>query len=225
MNKKSCFEARKRLSSLKQRSSIANYCLGYMSEYGLGGVKHLTSAVKYYKKALECGPLFANREYVSKRFLAARVKLKNQFEKRISKYNEDGDYSPSSETTTTSGGGLTLVFLVSLGLGYHAVQLDEMRSFRDTFISNTPLGRQLVAEYYRVGSMIRHNIEQSGRAKEICDWLLYKYVKEIQQAIREGKQRNAIQGLIDMQIELCEKYNIPYNSELVKQYKLQEEIG
>lgn len=218
------FNARRRLLSVKPRSPRANYCLGYMSEYGLGGAKHLTSAVTYYEKALASGPLFVNGRYVSERLSAARTKLRNQFKKRIDRYNEDEDYSGSSETTVSGGGSATMVFLVSLGLSYHAAQLNEIRSFRDAFIGNTPIGKQLVAEYYRIGPMIRRGVEQSGRTREICDWLLHKYVKNIQQEIRKGNREKAIRDLIDMQIELCKKYDIPYNAELVKQYR-QQELG
>lgn len=218
-DKKFFFEARKLLSSLKQRSAEASYCLGYMSEHGLGCAKNFTSAVKYYKKALEDGPFTANGEYVSKRLSAARQKSSKQFKDRIGSYNEDDDYSGSSETSSYSSGGITMVFLVTLGLGYHARALEEFRSFRDSCIKTSTLGKELVDEYYRVGPVIRHKIGHSGNAEEICEKLWLEHIEPIQQSIRDGKRKEATQALIDMQVELCNKYSIPYNEQLVDQFK------
>lgn len=212
-------EARKRLSSLKQRSPEASYCLGYMSEHGMGCTKNFTSAMKYYKKALENGPLTANGEYVSKRLSAVKQKLARQFKARMDSYNDDNDYSGSSSTSSySSGGSFTMVFLVSLGLSYHSEALEKIRSFRDSSICCTPIGKQLVEEYYRIAPAIRQCIAQSDNPKEICDQLWRDHVQAIQQSIRDGNSQEAVRGLVNMQVELCKKYNVEYNVFLVEQF-------
>ena len=218
--------ARKRLSALKQRSPEASYCLGYMSEYGMGCTKSFTSAVKYYKKALENGPLTANGEYVSKRQASAHQKAARLFKARMDAYNDDNDYSGSySTSSSSSGGGVTMVFLVSLGLSYYSAPLEEIRSFRDSSISCTTIGKQLVEEYYRIAPAIRQCIAQSNNPKGICDQLWKDHVQAIQQSIRDGNTQEAVRGLVDMQVELCKRYNISYDKNLVEQYNQQTEAN
>ena len=224
-DKKFFVEARKRLSSLKQRSPEASYCLGYMSEHGMGCTKNFTSAIKYYKKALENGPLTANGEYVSKRLSAAQQKLAKQFKERMDAYNDDDDYSGSSETSShSSGGGLTMVFLVSLGLSYHSEALEDIRAFRDTSICCTSIGKQLVDEYYRIAPTIRQCIVQSDNPKGICDQLWKDHVQAIQQSIRDGNTQEAVRGLVNMQVELCKRFKIKYDKELLDLKEKQEKL-
>lgn len=214
-------EARRRLSSLKQCSPEASYCLGYMSEHGMGCPKDFTHAVKYYKKALKNGPLTANGESVSKHLFATEQKVE-QSKDRMDSYNDDNSYSSSRSTSSySSGGSLTMVFLVSLGLSYHSEALEEIRAFRDSSICCTPIGKQLVEEYYRIAPDVRQCIVQSGDPRGICDQLWKDYVQAIQQSIRDGNTQKAVRGLVDMQVELCKKFNLNYDRNLVDQYNQQ----
>ena len=113
-----------------------------------------------------------------------------------------------------------MVFLVSLGLSYHSEALEEIRSFRDSSICCTPIGKQLVEEYYRIAPAIRQCIAQSDKPKEICDQLWKDHVQAIQQSIRDGNTQEAVRGLVDMQVELCKKYNILYDKKLVSRYRV-----
>ena len=215
-------EARRRLSSLKQCSPEASYCLGYMSEHGMGCPKDFTHAVEYYKKALKNGPLTANGESVSKRLSATEQKVAKQSKDQMDSYNDDNSYSSSRSTSSySSGGGLTMVFLVSLGLSYHSEALEEIWAFRDSSICCTPIGKQLVDEYYRIAPAIRQSIAQSDDPKGICDQLWKDYVQAIQQSIRDGNTQEAVRGLVDMQVELCKKFNLNYDRNLVDQYNQQ----
>ena len=118
-----------------------------------------------------------------------------------------------------------MVFLVSLGLAYHSKELEEIRAFRDSVICRTSIGKQLVEEYYRTGPAIRQRIEQSGEAKEICNQLWSQHVQSIQQAILDNKSREAVRGLINMQVELCKRFNIPYNTELVEKFQKRDDVN
>ncbi len=116
-------------------------------------------------------------------------------------------------------GDFSLILVVSFGLGYHSAALEEIRAFRDSSICSTPIGKQLVKEYYRVAPTISRYIEQSGNTKGICDQLWKDHVQAIQQAVRDGRTQDAVQGLVDMNVELCKKYNVEYNESLVEQFR------
>ncbi len=122
----------------------------------------------------------------------------------------DGWLSPGEWTRTVMG---------RFGLGYHSAALERIRAFRDSSICSTPIGKQLVKEYYRVAPTISQYIEQSGNAKGICDQLWKDHVQAIQQAVRDGRTQDAVQGLVDMNVELCKKYNVEYNETLVEQFR------
>ncbi|MBR4613421.1 MAG: SEL1-like repeat protein [Kiritimatiellae bacterium] len=226
-DKRKFSEVRKLLSSIRKRSSEASYCLGYMSEFGLGCAQNFSSAIKYYKKATENGALRANGEYVSKRLNAATNKARAQFEERMGGYNDDDDYEEESTTESypSGGGGLTMVFLVSLGLSYYARQLEEIRNFRDAHLSNTPLGLQMVEEYYRTAPAIRQGIATIGNTQAFCDQLWGSHVQQIQKAIQDGDWQEAKQKVIEMQVNLCNQFEISYNQELVAKYKQQENLS
>ena len=110
-----------------------------------------------------------------------------------------------------------MFFLVSLGLSYHSEALEEIRAFRDSSICCTPIGKQLVEEYYRIAPAIRQCIAQSDDSKGICDQLWKDHVQAIQRSIKDGNTQEAVRGLVDMQVELCKWYIVEYNVFLVEQ--------
>lgn len=217
-------KARQLLQSLKDRSPEANYCLGYMSEKGLGCAKNLNGAMRYYANAIKAGPLTANGELVSKRLNNVKKAWHKNMERRKEDYDEDNDYS-GDYSTSSSGGGTTMIFILACGIGYFSRQLLEMRSFRDAHICNTTFGQQVVDEYYRIAPQVRKSISNSEDSLSVCQEYWEKHLKYVQQSLDDCNWNAAKQRLLDMQIEICTRYKIPYDTELVEKYKKQEHLS
>lgn len=191
-------------------TGIAHYCKGKMLEYGDGVVKDLKSALEHYKKAKAKD---FRIEYMDKCIIRCNEKIKKHDERQTSKtnYQEGKNYTQNRtqvSTSSSSGCFITTAACQAMHAEDDCNELNLLRHFRDEHIRNTDAGAAIVREYYRVGPLIVHAIEQLpdpfALYQELWEQYIYPSYSEIQAEHWQAAQNIYVQ----MVAELCCRFHI-----------------
>lgn len=89
----------------------------------------------------------------------------------------------------TSSGTCFITTAVCEGLGKpdDCFELTTLRTYRDTWLSNSEGGEDLIKEYYRIAPLIVSRIKMSDRYKEYCCFLLNNYINPCLEMIASGE--------------------------------------
>jgi uncharacterized protein YjbI with pentapeptide repeats len=100
---------------------------------------------------------------------------------------------------------LTTACTVAMNLPDDCHELQTLRKFRDGFVSETPEGRELIKEYYKIAPGIVEAVYDIGNGNEFFTELYYE-IKKIVSMIDRKKNRGAFRYYCDMTERLKKQY-------------------
>jgi len=100
---------------------------------------------------------------------------------------------------------LTTACTVAMNLPDDCHELQTLRKFRDGFVSETPEGRELIKEYYKVAPSIVAAVHDTGNGNEFFTELYFE-IKEIVSMIDRKKNRDAFRYYCALTKRLKKQY-------------------
>lgn len=190
----------------------AAYRLGDIYQNGKGVSRNPKKAMEFFQAAAAAGhPLAAQaldvlqaqqRSEEAKR--AARLR-----ERRVS-YNRDADYSSRTHLNSVDEGCfITTATCMSEGKPDDCPELTAFRRYRDTSLLQTPQGRALVREYYRIAPQIVRAINAEPQAREIYRSLYDDYIAPGYALLAQGRSDEAKALYIQCVLSLAKRFSIP----------------
>ena len=198
------------------QSNAAHYCKGRMWQYGKGTYRDLNKALEEYQKANRFAD--AERKVAQIQDQNARKEAERT---SSNNYDEKRNYSSSRSSYSSSDSlcFVTTAVCKSLKKEDNCEELQMMRYLRDIFVSSSSDGELLVLEYYRVGPIIVHKIDESVNSDFIYTDLWQKYLKRCCQLQKEKRFKDALDVYIEMVKMLCDRYKIELNNSVVSKFE------
>ena len=209
-------------------TGIANFCKGNMYEFGNGVSMNISDAINHYQKALDSSDELSDslKERIEKRIQKCNSKKERQ-ETNRNYYQAENTYHQtiSNYSRSSSPCVITTAACHALNAADDCEELHLLRWFRDMHLQNTVEGEAIVYEYYRVGFLITHAIDNTNNANEIYRYLWDQYILPSCDAIRAEKWDAAKSIYVQMVKWLCEKFDIsiqPQIKEALKKWKIEK---
>jgi hypothetical protein len=101
---------------------------------------------------------------------------------------------------------ITTAVCGSLGAGDDCAELNEFRSFRDSWLAHAPDGRAKITEYYLFAPMIVRAIDGSGQARTEYSRIWTDYLSPLLLLLRAGQQEDCASGYEKMVRSLERKW-------------------
>lgn len=178
----------------------AYYQCAIMYERGQGVAVDIKRAREYYKK---CG----NYKDAPTQFVNLNEAIRNRNNTRA--YNNDFSERREEISVTRSGACfITTAACLALKKDKYCDELNCLRAFRDTHISDGGIGDLLISEYYRIGPDIVSNIDREWNSDGVYMQLWEYYIVPSYRYIKEEKFEEAKMIYINMVKRLCLKYSI-----------------
>ncbi len=204
---------RRALAYLKDMDTPeAAYQCALMYVHGDGTAVDLQKALEYCNKA---------GDYAQD--LKEKIETKLAKEQKSNYYQEDFSSNVEISSSDPERSGfcfITTAACLALHERKDCQQLNILREFRDTYISDGGTGDLLIDEYYRVGPLLVSKIERGWNPMAVYYILWEFYIEPSCEAIKQHKRETAKNIYITMVKNLCRHYRVPLREEVVACYHL-----
>jgi hypothetical protein len=112
----------------------------------------------------------------------------------------------SGETSSSGGCVISTACIESQGLSDDCEELNQLRQFRDDFVSRLPNGNELIREYNEVAPRIVSAINGTEKSKEIYSELFEELVTRTVHLINTGHKQEALGNCISVIKELEQRF-------------------
>lgn len=196
---------------MDSNTAKAYFLLGKIYDFGLGRMKDLQKAKKYYRNAKNIGHDGANANYQK---VCARLESIKETNKSRSTYTSTSSYSSSSYTSSSDEGGcfLTTATCNVLGKGDDCEELILFKKYRDQYLIKEDDGPGLIKEYYKIAPKILEEIDSHPNREEIYKKMWDKYIDRGYRYLLEENYKKAKETYIEMVKDLCHSYKVQYKN-------------
>lgn len=188
-----------------------HFALAETYRYGLGVNKDLQEAIRYYLEAIEYDHNDAQNELQS-----MCNGLSNSERRELLDYvkgvRERGGFSNAEiaidmlEEETSGGCFITTAVCESFSKPDDCFELTTLRKFRDTWLTNQPDGKSLIAEYYSIAPAIVNKINNLAESNQVYEYLWHKYLSPCLNLIKQGENMACKQLYVEMIKALKKKF-------------------
>lgn len=120
-------------------------------------------------------------------------------------YDPDDSCSHYSSSSSSGGCFFTSACVAFMGKPDDCMELETMRSFRDTVLMKTEEGKKLIRQYYEIAPEIVKKIDGSEKRAQIYRYI-YRVVLECVEAIRSKEHNTAVSKYRTM-VEQLQKFS------------------
>ena len=197
----------------EQGEIYAQNNLGVMYLEGIGVDKNFDIAMVNFQKADAQGNMYApwniGRMYENGWGVQKNLDMAKQWYEKAAERGHP-DAKNKLEELKKSGCFITTAVCGSLNKPDDCDELMTMRWYRDKLKVEDDDMAALIQEYYRVAPQVVKEIDSSMNAETVYRDLWEDYISKIYQDIRNRKYRAAKLQYIDMLVDLCGRYHIPF---------------
>lgn len=180
-----------------------HFALAETYRYGLDVTQDLQEAIRYYLTAIEYDHDDAQNELQS-----MCNGLSNSERRELLDYVKGvrarGGFSNAEiaidmlEEETSSGCFITTAVCKSFSKPDDCFELTTFRNFRDTWLTNQPDGKSLIAEYYSIAPVIVNKINHLAESNQVYEYLWHKYLSPCLNLIKQGENMACKKLYIEM---------------------------
>ena len=125
-----------------------------------------------------------------------------------SKYCRNYDYAdcPIYKGDRSGGCYLTSACMYSKDLPDDCYELETLRHFRDTWLSETEKGKEIIKMYYEIAPKIVSSINDKPNSKSVYDMIYKKMVLPCVKLIEKQKYNETVELYRSMTLELQKTY-------------------
>ena len=122
------------------------------------------------------------------------------------KYIKSDSKKSSSGSSNSSGCYLTTACVVSRGLPDDCIELQTLRSFRDSYLASLPNGHAEIDQYYQIAPAIVANIDKQSNREEIWNQVYAELIEPCVRMIHANENESAHQLYKVYSLELSKQY-------------------
>ena len=107
------------------------------------------------------------------------------------------------------------MIIAALGMACNSSPIKQMHTFAHRELGGTECGKAMIREYYRTGGLLIRRLAGHPAARAEYERIREEFQTRVFSLVRKRDYRRAAKSMIRLQIELCKKYDININENLL----------